>query len=87
MNKNSRISENIDKMTKPSLIWSNSQFNKKTYENIFYKKTFDKYVPIREKLISDNKKPKNNFGILPDLQSYNNIESKTITISKNNLRS
>ena len=87
MNKNSRISENIDKMAKPSLIWSNSQFNKKTYENLFYKKTFDKYVPIREKLIGDNKKPKNNFGILPDLQSYNNIESKTITTSKNNLRS
>ena len=87
MNKNSRINENIDKMAKPSLIWSNSQFNKKTYENLFYKKTFDKYVPIREKLIGDNKKPKNNFGILPDLQSYNNIESKTITTSKNNLRS
>ena len=87
MNRN-KINENIDKMAKPSLIWSNSQFNKKTYENLFYKKTFDKYVPIREKLINDNKKPKNNIGILPDLQSLNNnLESKTITTTKNNLQS
>ena len=38
----------MKKKQKPLLILSNSQFNKKTYENPFYKKTFDKYVPIRE---------------------------------------
>ena len=40
MNKNNKINEKIfldEKKKKPILIWSNSQFNKKTYENIFYK--------------------------------------------------
>ena len=84
-------------MAKPTLIWSNSQFNKKTYENLFYKKTFDKYVPIREKLISNDNKTSNNDnktnGILPDLQSqnYTNIDNfkniKSSLPSKNNLRS
>ena len=84
-------------MAKPTLIWSNSQFNKKTYENLFYKKTFDKYVPIRKKLISNDNKTSNNDnktnGILPDLQSqnYTNIDNfkniKSSIPSKNNLRS
>ena len=34
MNKN-KINENIDKMAKPSLIWSNSQFNKKIHSYVF----------------------------------------------------
>ena len=92
-NNNNKINENL---AKPTLIWSNSQFNKKTYENLFYKKTFDKYVPIREKLINnDNKKSPNNHGneILPDLQTQNftNIENskniKSAVVPKNNLRS
>ena len=35
-----RLNENIypeEKIAKPVLIWSNSQFNTKTYENIIYK--------------------------------------------------
>ena len=90
INKNNKLKENIiidEKQQKPKLIWSNSKFTKKTYENLFYKKTFDKYVPIREQLISENKTSNNN-EILPDLvtQNHNNLDDNKIT-SKNNLRS
>ena len=91
MNKNNKINEKIfldEKQKKQTLIWSNSQFNKKTYENIFYKKTFDKYIPVREKLLSENKKSNNN--LLPELQTpnFNNIESiRTSMTAKNSLRS
>ena len=55
---------------KQNLIWCNSPFNKKinTYENLFYKKTFDKYVSVRDKLLPENK----NGIILPDLKNINN---------------
>ena len=86
-----RLNENIypeEKIAKPVLIWSNSQFNTKTYENIIYKKTYDEYVPIHEKLINDKRKsePK---GILTDfqVQSYNTRDIKTSMTSKNNIRS
>jgi hypothetical protein len=86
-----RLNENIypeEKIAKPVLIWSNSQFNTKTYENIIYKKTYDEYVPIHEKLINDKRKsePK---GILTDfqMQSYNTRDIKTLMTSKNNMRS
>ena len=85
-----RLNENIypeEKIAKPVLIWSNSQFNTKTYENIIYKKTYDEYVPIHEKLINDKRKsePK---GILTDfqMQSYNTRDIKTLMTSKNNMR-
>ena len=55
MNKSNKF-DNIAQ--KPLAIWSNSQFNKKTYETLFYKKTFDKNEPIRDKLIN-NKSNKN----------------------------
>ena len=83
MNKSNKF-DNIAQ--KPLAIWSNSQFNKKTYETLFYKKTFDKNEPIRDKLIN-NKSNKNNNNLLPDLkkQNYNvnnyvnnNIHSKSI---------
>ena len=86
-----RLNENIypeEKIAKPVLIWSNSQFNTKTYENIIYKKTYDEYVPIHEKLINDKRKsePK---GILTDfqMQSYNTRDIKTLMTSKKNMRS
>ena len=86
-----RLNENIypeEKIAKPVLIWSNSQFKTKTYENIIYKKTYDEYVPIHEKLINDKRKsePK---GILTDfqVQSYNTRDIKTLMTSKNNMRS
>ena len=86
-----RLNENIypeEKIAKPVLIWSNSQFNTKTYENIIYKKTYDEYVPIHEKLINDKRKsePK---GILTDfqVQSYNTRDIKTSMTLKNNMRS
>ena len=86
-----RLNENIypeEKIAKPVLIWSNSQFNTKTYENIIYKKTYDEYIPIHEKLINDKRKsePK---GILTDfqVQSYNTRDIKTSMTSKNNMRS
>ena len=96
MNKNNKQNDNIypdNKKQKPVLIWSNSQFNKKTYENIFYKQTFDKYVPIREQLINTDNK--NTNGALPELNNNNNnLDNnnkkeiiKTSIISKNNLRS
>ena len=79
-----------------NLIWCNSPFNKKinTYENLFYKKTFDKYVSVRDKLFPENK-----VGVvLPDLKNinnsnnrFNNFESlnikKPFTSKKMNLRS
>ena len=83
MNKSNKF-DNIAQ--KPLAIWSNSQFNKKTYETLFYKKTFDKNEPIRDKLIN-NKSNKNNNNLFPDLkkQNYNvnnyvnnNIHSKSI---------
>ena len=66
-----RLNENIypeDKTTKPILIWSNSQFKKKISENIVYKKTYDEYVPVHEKLANDNKKSEKK-GILTDFQA------------------
>ena len=81
---------------KQNLIWCNSPFNKKinTYENLFYKKTFDKYVSVRDKLFPENK----NGIVLPDLKNinnsnnhFNNFESlnikKPFTSKKMNLRS
>ena len=80
-----RLNENIypeDKTAKPILIWSNSQFKKKISENIVYKKTYDEYVPVHEKLANDNKKSEKK-GILTDFQAqtYNSIALK------NNMRS
>ena len=96
MNKNNKQNENIysdERKHKPVLIWSNSHFNKKTYENLFYKQTFDKYVPIREQLI--NNENTNTNGVVPDHNNKNNNldknsntkEIKTSIVSKNNLRS
>ena len=82
---------------KPNLIWSNSPPNKKinTYENLLYKKTFDKYVSVRDKLIPTNKNSNNNGTILPDLKNINNINNnyqsinikKSLNTPKLNLRS
>ena len=60
---------NINK-NKNNLVWNSSPFNKKinTYENLFNKKSIDKYITIRDKLISDNK----NGILLPDLKNINN---------------
>ena len=82
-----------------NLIWNNSPFNKKinTYENIFYKKTFDKYIPLRDKLITQ-KKNSNGGIILPDLKNtnnsnnvsnnYNNVNlKKSFNLQKMNVRS
>ena len=67
---NEKINENIIKNTnenndikkiKQNLLWNNSQFSNKkinTYENLFNKKTFDKYLPIRDKLVFEKKKSK-----------------------------
>ena len=94
MNKNNKLNEKIfleEIQQKPTLLWSNSH-NKKTYENLFYKKTFDKYVPVREQLINENKTSNKNT-VLPDLltQNFNNIddnkEIKPSLTSKNNLKS
>ena len=71
---NEKINENIIKNTnenndikkiKQNLLWNNSQFSNKkinTYENLFNKKTFDKYLPIRDKLVFEKKNP--NAGII-----------------------
>ena len=90
MNENiiKNTNENNDiKKIKQNLLWSNSQFNNKkinTYENLFNKKTFDKYLPIRDKLAAEKKNP-NTGIILPDLnninstnnfKNYNNINIK-----------
>ena len=83
---NEKINENIIKNTnenndikkiKQNLLWNNSQFSNKkinTYENLFNKKTFDKYLPIRDKLVFKKKNP--NAGIiLPDLKNINNTNN------------
>ena len=64
------IKEENSGKNKQNLIWSSSPFNKKinTYENLFSKKTFDKYVSIRDKLIPENK----NGVVLPNLNKINN---------------
>lgn len=87
---NEKTNENNDiKKIKQNLLWSNSQFSNKkinTYENLFNKKTFDKYLPIRDKLVIEKKNP-NTGIILPDLKNinkntnnfknYNNINIKS----------
>ena len=80
MNENiiKNTNENNDiKKIKQNLLWSNSQFNNKkinTYENLFNKKTFDKYLPIRDKLAAEKKNP-NTGIILPDLNNINNTNN------------
>jgi hypothetical protein len=57
-------------------FWNNSPKNKNSnrYENVFYKKTYDKNISVRDKLIPDIK---NNKGfILPDLININNSNNK-----------
>ena len=81
MNKNNKKKELDEKHQKGVLIWSNSQVNKKTYENLFYKKTFDKYVPVREQLIGE----KRNSNIMPELNTQQSLKA-SIT-NRNNLRS
>jgi len=86
--KNANENNDIKKI-KQNLLWSNSQFSNKkinTYENLFNKKTFDKYLPIRDKLVIEKKNP-NTGIILPDLKNinkntnnfknYNNINIKS----------
>ena len=74
--KNTNENNDIKKI-KQNLLWSNSQFNNKkinTYDNLFNKKTFDKYIPIRDKLVIEKKSP--NAGIiLPDLKNINNTNN------------
>ena len=69
--KNKNEAQNKNK-SKSNTIWgyNPSPFNKKlnTYENLFYKKTFDKYISLRDKLIPENK----NEIILPDLKKSTN---------------
>ena len=72
MNKNNKKKELDEKHQKGVLIWSNSQVNKKTYENLFYKKTFDKYVPVREQLIGE----KRNSNIMPELNTQQSLKAK-----------
>ena len=66
----------INNKNKQNLIWCSSPINKKvnTLQNITSKKTFDKYISIRDKLIVDNKN-NNKDIILPDL---NKIKNKNI---------
>ena len=71
MNKNNKKKELDEKHQKGVLIWSNSQVNKKTYENLFYKKTFDKYVPVREQLIGE----KRNSNIMPELNTQQSLKA------------
>ena len=62
--KNSNENNDIKKI-KQNLLWSNSQFSNKkinTYENLFNKKTFDKYLPIRDKLVIEKKKSKYRYN-------------------------
>ena len=67
---NNKNEENNKNKNKNNLVWNSSPFNKKinTYENLFNKKSTDKYITIRDKLISDNK----NGIFLPDLKNINN---------------
>ena len=69
------------------MIWSNSPLNKKinTYENLLYKKTFDKYISVRDKLIPENKNI-NKGIILPDLKNITN-NTNTNNTSNNNCQS
>ena len=90
------INKDINK-NKSNLIWNNSPPNKKinTYENLLYKKTFDKYVSVRDKLIPTNKTSNNDGIILPNLKNINNINNnyqsinikKSLNAPKLNLRS
>ena len=63
----------INNKNKQNLIWCSSPINKKvnTLQNITSKKTFDKYISIRDKLIVDNKN-NNKDIILPDLNKFKN---------------
>ena len=67
---NNKNEENNKNKNKNNLVWNSSPFNKKinTYENLFNKKSTDKYITIRDKLISENK----NGIFLPDLKNINN---------------
>ena len=67
---NNKNEDNFKNKNKNNLVWNSSPFNKKinTYENLFNKKSTDKYITIRDKLISDNK----NGIFLPDLKNINN---------------
>ena len=67
---NNKNEDNFKNKNKNNLVWNSSLFNKKinTYENLFNKKSTDKYITIRDKLISDNK----NGIFLPDLKNINN---------------
>ena len=45
-NKDDKLNKNIypeEGHKKPVLLWSNSQFNKKTYENLFYKRKSQRF--------------------------------------------
>ena len=72
-NNNFKSPNNEINRNKQNLLWCNSPLNKKinTYENLFYKKTFDKYVPVRDKLLPDK-----NGIILPDLKNINNSNNR-----------
>ena len=67
---NNKNEDNFKNKNKNNLVWNSSLFNKKinTYENLFNKKSTDKYITIRDKLISENK----NGIFLPDLKNINN---------------
>ena len=67
---NNKNEDNFKNKNKNNLVWNSSPFNKKinTYENLFNKKSTDKYITIRDKLISENK----NGIFLPDLKNINN---------------
>ena len=69
-NLNNKNEDNNKNKNKKNLVWNSSPFNKKinTYENLFNKKSTDKYITIRDKLISENK----NGILLPDLKNINN---------------
>ena len=88
-NNNIKNINTIDKdnnKNKANLIWSNSPFNKKinTYENLLYKKTFDKHISVRDKLIPE-KKNINTGIILPDLKKV--INTNTNDSNANNYQS
>ena len=82
INKSNKSNNNEDdKIKKPT--WSTSHFNKKnnTYENAFDKNTFDKYIPVKDKLIPENKNTTRGI-ILPNLKNINNSNNSN---NKNNL--
>ena len=80
-NKNNNNENNNNHHQK--LIWNNAPFNKNinTFESVFYKKTYDKYIPVRDKLIPDTKNASGGI-ILPNLKNINN--SNNLNISNNN---